>query len=64
MYTLSQYGWFSNFNFSVNSAVNFYANDIYIFGSFLYTDFFFNFLLVGVVLLVSMIGTLVLATNK
>ena len=39
-------------------------NDIEIFSKFLYTQYFFAFILSGIVLLVSMIGALILTTHK
>jgi NADH:ubiquinone oxidoreductase subunit 6 (subunit J) len=41
-----------------------YDNDIDIFSNFLYTYYFFVFILAGIVLLVSMIGALIITTNK
>jgi NADH:ubiquinone oxidoreductase subunit 6 (subunit J) len=41
-----------------------YENDIDIFSDLLYTYYFFVFLLSSVVLLVSMIGALIITTNK
>lgn len=41
-----------------------YENDIDIFSNFLYTYYFFVFILSSIVLLVSMIGALIITTNK
>jgi NADH:ubiquinone oxidoreductase subunit 6 (subunit J) len=41
-----------------------YENDIDIFSNFLYTSHFFVFILSSIVLLVSMIGALIITTNK
>ena len=45
--------------------INHYLNnDVMNFGLFLYTHYFFNFLLVGVILLISMLGVLILSLNS
>ena len=41
-----------------------YENDIDIFSNLLYTYYFFVFVLSSIVLLVSMIGALIITTNK
>jgi NADH:ubiquinone oxidoreductase subunit 6 (subunit J) len=41
-----------------------YENDIDIFSNFLYTYYFFVFILSSIVLLVSMIGALIITSNK
>ena len=41
-----------------------FSNDILGFGLLLYTHYFFNFLLAGIILLISMLGVLVLSLNS
>jgi len=54
-------------NIFINSEIddsNIYINDIDVFSQLLYTHYFFVFILSSIVLLVSMIGALIITTNK
>lgn len=59
--SIREFWWYLNQDPRINIIYNLnYNQDIHIFGYYLYTSFFFLFLLCGVLLLISMICSLVL----